>query len=107
MATSPDSKIINRESQNKGLVDRYRSKEKAGGAFDAYGANQNNMLKGLGPGTVGSQKSQTLTVEPGFTTNMFNAPRENFKESVLSNDNSTRFKAGFNNQKYTNGRFGR
>ena len=61
MATLSDSKTIDRESSNKSLADRYINKNKAGGTFDAYQASTNNMLLGLGPGTIGSQKSMTLT----------------------------------------------
>lgn len=106
MATLSDSKTIDRESSNKSLADRYINKNKAGGTFDAYQASTNNMLLGLGPGTIGSQKSMTLTTEPGFTTNV-TLGKENFKETVLKNDNSTIYKAGFNNTKYINGPFTR
>ena len=86
MSTSSDSNVIQRDSIKKGLVDIYNSNAKAGGAFNAYSAGGNTMLQGLGPGTQGSQKSQTLTIEPGFTTGMANDPRENFKETILVND---------------------
>lgn len=89
----------NRPSLTKSLEDRYKS-EKTGGQFDAKRAGTNNMLLGLIAPFGYSKKSVDLTIEPGFTTDMGNNKRENFKDSVLKSDNSTFYKAGFNNTKY-------
>ena len=49
MATSPDAKVIDRESLKKGLLERYATQH-VGGAFDAKKASNptpGNMLEGL------------------------------------------------------------
>ena len=90
---------VERTSLKTSLEDRYKS-DKAGGQFNAKDANTNNMMQGLIAPFGYSQKSVDLTIEPGFTTNMGNNKKENFKDSVLKNDNSTLFKVGFDNTKY-------
>jgi len=78
MATSNE-----RPSLKKNLEDRYMT-DKAGGAFDAKKANTNTAILGL-QGDLGyTQLSKTLTIEPGFTTGMNTARRENFTEKTLS-----------------------
>ena len=97
--------IINMPEQTKrpslttSLEDRYKS-AKTIGKFDAKVADTNNMMLGLIAPFGYSQKSVDLTIESGFTTNMGNNRRENFKDSVLTDDNSTICKSGFNNTKY-------
>lgn len=107
MATSPDSTTIQRDSLKQGILGLYNSNAKAGGSFDAYQAGTNTMIIGCTAPFGFTQKSRTLTIDPGFTTGMAYAPKENFKTTVLANDNATRYKAGFNSQKYTNGSFAR
>ena len=91
---------VERTSLKTSLEDRYKSGDKAGGQFDARKASTNNMMLGLIAPFGYSQKSVDLTIESGFTTNMGNNKKENFKDSVLKNDNSTLCKTGFNNKKY-------
>lgn len=107
MATSSDSTTISRDSLKQGILGLYNSNAKAGGAFDAYQAGNNTMIIGCTAPFGFTQQSRTLTIDPGFTTGMAYAPKENFKNSVLADDKSTKFKAGFNSQKYTNGSFRR
>jgi hypothetical protein len=74
---------IERTSLRKTLEDRYKT-DKAGGAFDAKKASTNTAILGL-QGSFGyTQLSRQLTIEPGFTTNMANAARENFTDAALS-----------------------
>ena len=51
MATSPDAKVIDRESLKTSLEARFLAKQKAGGAFNAYKATRfipgGTMLDGL------------------------------------------------------------
>jgi len=99
MPTSPDDKVITRDSLKKGLLYMYSNKSKAGGTFDAYAAGTNTMILGTQSPFGYTQKSRELTIEPGFTTK-FTLGTENYKEDVLKNDKSTIYKRGFNNRKY-------
>jgi len=73
---------IKRTSLTKSLEQRYAS-DKTGGAFDAKQAGTNTMILGL-QGDLGyTDLSATLTIENGFTTNMGNNKRENFRDNVL------------------------
>lgn len=105
MATSSDSKVIERESSNIGLADRYES-QKTGGSFDTKkdlktsGANE----KSLGGSSFDSNYTQTK----GFKIKMQQGVSE-LKE-VQGNGSSkqlSRFLKGFNNKKYSNGSFTR
>lgn len=78
MATS-----IERTSLTKNLEQRYKS-DKAGGAFDAKKANTNTAILGLQAPFGYTQLSQTLTIEPGFTTGMNTSRRENFTADALN-----------------------
>ena len=84
MAT--DSKI-NRESLKMGLVGRYQSGQKAGGAFDAYRATFNTMLD-AGNGSI---QSTVSTINPGFQAvgPYPNKPKENFNEKYLNYSDNT------------------
>ena len=100
MATSPDAKVIDRESLKTSLEARFLAKQKAGGAFNAYKATRfipgGTMLDGL-QGTMGySQKSRQYTVEPGFTTSV-DSQEENFNTKALNYADTL---PGFNNKKY-------
>ena len=104
--TSPDDKVIRRESLKKGLEEMYNDRSKAGGTFDAYAAGTNTMILGVQYPYGYTQKSLELTIEPGFTTKV-TLGKENYKEEVLKTDNHTKHKAGFNNRKYTDSLFRR
>jgi hypothetical protein len=84
MAT--DSKI-NRESLKTGLVGRYISGQKAGGAFDAYRSTSNTMLD-AGNGSIQSTLS---TINPGFQVAgpYPNKPKENFNNKYLKYSDNT------------------
>ena len=84
MAT--DSKI-NRESLKTGLVGRYISGQKAGGAFDAYRSTSNTMLD-AGNGSIQSTLS---TINPGFQVAgpYPNKPKENFNDKYLEYSDNT------------------
>ena len=84
MAT--DSKI-NRESLKMGLVGRYQSGQKAGGAFDAYRSTSNTMLD-AGNGSIQSTLS---TINPGFQVAgpYPNKPKENFNDKYLEYSDNT------------------
>lgn len=90
MATLPDAKVIDRESNIKSLADRYNDSQKAGGTFDAYAATTNTMIQGAVAPYGYTQKSRTSTIEPGFTTKIANVvggnglPGENFNEKALN-----------------------
>lgn len=106
MATSPDDKVITRDSLKKGLEEMYNDRSKAGGTFSAYAAGKNTMILGTQSPFGYTQKSRELTIEPGFTTKV-TLGKENYKEEVLRTDNHTKYKAGFNNRKYTDSLFSR
>ena len=73
---------VERKSLTTSLEDRYKT-QKVGGAFNAKVANTNNMMLGL-QGSMGySDLSATLTIENGFTTDMANNKKENFRDIVL------------------------
>lgn len=74
---------IERTSLTKDLTQRYAS-DKAGGAFDAKKAGTNTAILGLQGDFGYTQLSKTLTIEPGFTTGMNTARRENFTNKALS-----------------------
>ena len=100
MATSPDAKVIDRESLKTSLEARFLAKQKAGGAFNAYKATRfapgGTMLDGL-QGSMGySQKSRQYTVEPGFTTSV-DSQEENFNKKALNYSDSL---PGFNTKRY-------
>ena len=73
---------INRTSLTKTLEQRYTS-DKTGGAFDAKKAGTNTAILGLQGDFGYTQLSKTLTIEPGFTTEMGTNKRENFTNTVL------------------------
>lgn len=75
---------IERTSLKKDLESRYKSGEKAGGAFDAYSATTNTAILGLQAPFGYTQLSQTLTIEPGFTTGMNTSRKENFTDKTLN-----------------------
>ena len=87
MATSPDAKVIDRESLKNSLEDRYNSKQKAGGAFDAYRSTSNTMLD-AGNGSIQSTLS---TINPGFQVAgpYPNKPKENFNDKYLTYSDNT------------------
>ena len=100
MATSPDAKVIDRESLKTSLEARFLAKQKAGGAFDAYKATRfipgGTMLDGL-QGSMGySQKSREYTIEPGFTVNLPSGG-ENFNKKALNYSDTL---PGFNTKRY-------
>ena len=100
MATSPDAKVIDRESLKTNLEARFLAKQKAGGAFNAYKATRfipgGTMLDGL-QGSMGySQKSRQYTVEPGFTTSV-DSQEENFNTKALNYADTL---PGFNTKRY-------
>jgi hypothetical protein len=73
-----------RPSLTNNLESRYKSKQSAGGAFDAKQAGTNTMLKGVQAPYGYTQKSRSLTIEPGFTTGMNTSRRENFTDKALN-----------------------
>ena len=81
-----DSKI-NRESLKTSLFGRYMSKQKAGGAFDAYRSTSNTMLDAGN----GSAQSTLSTINPGFqAVGPYPAkPEENFNEKYLNFSDKT------------------
>lgn len=100
MATSPDAKVIDRESLKTNLEARFLAKQKAGGAFNAYKATRfipgGTMLDRL-QGNMGySQKSREYTVNPGFLTSI-DTQEENFNTKALNYIDS---KTGFNTKRY-------
>ena len=101
MATSPDARVIDRESLKTNLEGRYLAKQKAGGTFDAYKSDAKtpgNMLEGL-QGSMGyTQKSRTWTTEPGFKTiHQLMAKPENFNQKALNYADAL---PGFNTKRY-------
>ena len=99
MATSPDAKVIDRESLKTNLEARYLAKQKAGGTFNAYksdAATPGNMLVGLQGGLGYTQKSRAWTTEPGFKTKS-QTMQENFNEKALNYSDTL---PGFNTKRY-------
>ncbi len=87
MATiASDTSKINRTSVFKGIGDLYLSKAPAGGAFSAYDAGSNTMIKGVTAPYGFTQKSRDYTIEPGFTVN--NNGR-NFNDKALNFSDNT------------------
>ena len=102
MATSPDARVIDRESLKTNLEGRYLAKQKAGGTFDAYKSDAKtpgNMLEGL-QGSMGyTQKSRAWTTEPGIQAvgKYPNKPKENFNTKALNYSDAL---PGFNTKRY-------
>ena len=106
MATSPDAKVIDRESnkEENTIMGRYGRREKAGGVFDAYAAGTNTMILGVQSPFGFTQKSRTYTIEPGFTVGGITARRgENFNEKALNYADDLKV----NTVKYTSNSFAR
>ena len=104
MATTSDSKIIDRQSSKMGLADRYAS-QKSGGAFDSKNdiKTQGSNSKAIGD----SSYDTNLTKTKGFKIKMSQGQSE-FKE--VSGDKSLQsslYMKGFNNKKYSGGSFTR
>ena len=89
MATiASDNSKINRTSIAKGLTDLYLSKASAGGAFSAYDAGSNTMIKGVTAPYGFTQKSVDYTVNPGFKVNV-TPGTENFNKKALNYSDKT------------------
>lgn len=89
MATiNSDTSKINRTSVFKGIGDLYLSKAPAGGAFSAYDAGSNTMIKGVTAPYGFTQKSRYYTVEPGFTVDVTTGT-ENFNGKALNYSDNT------------------
>ena len=101
MATSPDARVIDRESLKMGLLERYTTQH-VGGTFDAKKASNptpGNMLEGL-QGWMGyTQKSRAWTTEPGIQAvgKYPNKPTENFNTKALNYSDAL---PGFNTKRY-------
>ena len=104
MATSSDSKIIDRESSKKGLVDRYYS-DKTGGSFDA---KANVKTQGSNEISLGGSTFDTnYTTTKGFKIRMLQGQTE-FKEASSNQSlQSSLYMKGFNNKRYSDGSFSR
>lgn len=89
MATiASDTSKINRTSLFKGIGDLYLSKSPAGGAFSAYDAGTNTMIKGVTAPYGFTQKSVDYTVNPGFAVGA-NPGTENFNTKALNYSDKT------------------
>ena len=89
MATiASDTSKINRTSLFKGIGDLYLSKSPAGGAFSAYDAGTNTMIKGVTAPYGFTQKSRDYTVNPGFGVGA-NPGTENFNGKALNYSDNT------------------
>lgn len=89
MATiASDTSKINRTSLAKGLGDLYLSKSPAGGAFSAYDAGSNTMIKGVSAPYGFTQKSLDYTVNPGFKVGA-STGTENFNNKALNYSDKT------------------
>ena len=100
MATSPDARVIDRESLKMGLLERYTTQH-VGGTFDAKKASNptpGNMLEGL-QGSMGyTQKSRAWTTEPGIQAAPYPfTPKENFNTKALNYSDAL---PGFNTKRY-------
>lgn len=81
MATSSDSKVIERESSAKSLADRYLAGQPAGGAY-----NVQKNVKTTGTNEIslgGSTYDTTYTTSPGFVLGTTTGT-ENFNEKSLN-----------------------
>jgi hypothetical protein len=107
MATSPDSKKIDRESSNKSLVDRYISGQPAGGAYQPV--QKNVRTNGSNEISLGGSTFDTnYTVTKGFKIKQ-GAQQTEFKDAAGGQRSLQQsiYLKGFNNNKYTNGSFSR
>lgn len=104
MATSSDSKVIERDSSKIGLADRYRL-EKSGGAFDS---KKDVKTSGSNEKSIGTSASDvTYTNTKGFKIKMQQGQTELKDAQGTSSKQLSRYLKGFNNKKYTNGSFTR
>lgn len=104
MATLSDSKVIDRESSQIGLVDRYQS-QKVGGAFDA---KKDVKTSGANEKSIGTSAADTTyTNTKGFKIKMQQGQSELKDVNGNSSKQLSRYLKGFNNKKYTNGTFSR
>ena len=101
MATSPDARVIDRESnkEENTIMGRYGRREKAGGVFDAYAAGTNTMILGVQAPFGFTHKSRTYTIEPGFAVFGILSARggENFNKKALNYADTL---PGFNTKRY-------
>lgn len=107
MATSPDSKKIDRESINKSLVDRYNAGQPAGGAYQPV--QKNVRTDGTNELSLGGSTFDTnYTVSKGFKIKQ-GAQQTEFKDAANGQRSLQQsiYLKGFNNKKYTNGPFSR
>jgi hypothetical protein len=102
MATSSDSKVIDRESTHTGLVDRYNS-QKVGGSFDAKKdvKTSGNNETSLGGSTFDSNYTKTK----GFKINMQPGVSELSDINGNKSNELSRHIKGFNNKKYNTSTF--
>lgn len=88
MATLSDSKIIDRESSNKSLADRYLSGQPAGGAYQPV--QKNVKTDGSNELSLGSSTFDTnWTVSKGFLTKV-KTGTENFNSKALNYSDNTK-----------------
>lgn len=107
MATSPDSKIIDRESNKISLADRYLSNQPAGGAYSPV--QKNVKLNGSNEISLGGSTFDTnYTVTKGFKIKQGTQQTE-FKDAANGQQSlqQSLYLKGFNNQRYSNGGFTR
>lgn len=83
MATTPDSKTIDRESSKMSLADRYKAKQTAGGTFDAYRATTNTLTQATNAPYGFAQKDVQYTETNGFAIKATTGT-ENFNKSALN-----------------------
>ena len=104
MATSSDSKTIDRESNKTSLVDRYNT-QKAGGA---YNVKQNVKTDGSNEITLGGSTFDTkYTTTKGFKIKMTQGKTE-FKDAVGEKSlQQSIYLKGFTNTKYGNAQINR
>jgi len=88
MATLSDSKIIDRESSNKSLADRYLSGQAAGGAYQPV--QKNVKTEGSNELSLGTSTFDTnWTVSKGFLTKV-KIGTENFNSKALNYSDNTK-----------------
>lgn len=107
MATSSDSKKIDRESSTKSLVDRYISGQPAGGAYQPV--QKNVRTSGTNEISLGGSTFDTnYTVSKGFKIKQGMQQTE-FKDAANGQRSLQQsiYLKGFNSTKYTNGSFTR
>lgn len=108
MATSSDSKIIDRESNKMSLADRYiAAKQPAGGTYSPV--QKNVKTEGSNEISLGGSTFDTnYTIDKGFKIKQ-GAQQTQFKDAAngLQSLQQSIYLKGFNNQKYTNSRFTR